>query len=64
MTLHPDTSIEERDPRWARLAMAALLVATALLYLVDLGASGWANTFYSRGLLRTCPRHLNRTSTA
>ncbi|HEY8730253.1 MAG TPA: glycosyltransferase family 39 protein [Acidothermaceae bacterium] len=35
------------DPRWARPALLVLLVATALLYLVDLGASGWANSFYS-----------------
>ena len=30
-----------------RLALAGLLVATAILYLWGLGASGWANTFYS-----------------
>jgi 4-amino-4-deoxy-L-arabinose transferase-like glycosyltransferase len=30
-----------------RAALAALLVATGLLYLWGLGASGWANTFYS-----------------
>jgi 4-amino-4-deoxy-L-arabinose transferase-like glycosyltransferase len=30
-----------------RLALVGLLVATALLYLWGLGASGWANTFYS-----------------
>jgi 4-amino-4-deoxy-L-arabinose transferase-like glycosyltransferase len=30
-----------------RAALAALLVGTALLYLWGLGASGWANTFYS-----------------
>src|SRR3954468_18747676 len=30
-----------------RVALAGLLVATALLYLWGLGASGWANTFYS-----------------
>jgi 4-amino-4-deoxy-L-arabinose transferase-like glycosyltransferase len=30
-----------------RGALAALLVATALLYLWGLGASGWANSFYS-----------------
>ena len=28
-------------------ALLALLVATAVLYLWDLGASGWANSFYS-----------------
>src|SRR3954452_22677133 len=32
---------------WDRVALAGLLVATALLYLWGLGASGWANTFYS-----------------
>ncbi|WP_052336522.1 ArnT family glycosyltransferase [Nocardioides alkalitolerans] len=30
-----------------RLGLAALLVATAALYLADLGASGWANSFYA-----------------
>jgi 4-amino-4-deoxy-L-arabinose transferase-like glycosyltransferase len=35
-------------PRRAdRAALAALLIGTALLYLWGLGASGWANTFYS-----------------
>jgi 4-amino-4-deoxy-L-arabinose transferase-like glycosyltransferase len=36
-----------RDPRWARPALLALLGTTALLYLWGLGASGWANSFYS-----------------
>jgi 4-amino-4-deoxy-L-arabinose transferase-like glycosyltransferase len=36
-----------QDPAWARPALLALLAATALLYVVDLGASGWANAFYS-----------------
>ncbi|RAG84365.1 glycosyl transferase [Streptacidiphilus pinicola] len=35
------------DPRWARPAFLCLLALTALLYLWDLGASGWANQFYS-----------------
>ncbi len=35
------------DPTWARPALLALLAATAVLYLWDLGASGYANTFYS-----------------
>ena len=35
------------DPVWVRPALLALLVATALLYLVGLGRSGWANAFYS-----------------
>ncbi len=37
----------EEDPPWARPALATLLAATALLYLWGLGASGWANSFYS-----------------
>ena len=36
-----------RDPRWVRPALVALLVGTAVLYLWDLGSSGWANTYYS-----------------
>jgi 4-amino-4-deoxy-L-arabinose transferase-like glycosyltransferase len=35
------------DPRWGRPALLALLLGTALLYLWGLGASGWANGFYS-----------------
>lgn len=35
------------DPRWARPALMALLAATAVVYVWDLGASGWANAFYS-----------------
>ncbi|HEY7487827.1 MAG TPA: glycosyltransferase family 39 protein [Streptosporangiaceae bacterium] len=35
------------DPRWARPALLGLLAATALLYVWGLGASGWANSFYS-----------------
>ncbi|HET7035999.1 MAG TPA: glycosyltransferase family 39 protein [Thermomicrobiaceae bacterium] len=33
--------------RWERPALLLLLGATALLYLWQLGASGWANAFYS-----------------
>jgi 4-amino-4-deoxy-L-arabinose transferase-like glycosyltransferase len=36
-----------RDPRWGRPALLGLLGTTALLYLWGLGASGYANTFYS-----------------
>ncbi|MEP7090742.1 MAG: glycosyltransferase family 39 protein [Nocardioidaceae bacterium] len=36
-----------QDAPWVRPALLALLVATAALYLWDLGASGWANSFYS-----------------
>ncbi|NYJ06562.1 glycosyltransferase family 39 protein [Petropleomorpha daqingensis] len=35
------------DPRWVRPSLLGLLAATGLLYLWDLGASGWANAFYS-----------------
>ncbi len=35
------------DPAWVRPALLALLVGTGFLYLWDLGASGWANSFYS-----------------
>ncbi|MFF4473903.1 ArnT family glycosyltransferase [Streptomyces sp. NPDC001599] len=35
------------DPRWVRPALLGLLLATALLYLYNLSASGWANSFYS-----------------
>ena len=35
------------DPRWVRPALLTLLAGTALLYLWDLGASGWSNAFYS-----------------
>jgi 4-amino-4-deoxy-L-arabinose transferase-like glycosyltransferase len=37
----------ERDPRWARPALLALLVLTALLYIVGLSRNGWANDFYA-----------------
>ncbi|BBA98599.1 putative membrane protein [Actinacidiphila reveromycinica] len=35
------------DPTWVRPAFLGLLVATLVLYLYDLGASGYANSFYS-----------------
>jgi 4-amino-4-deoxy-L-arabinose transferase-like glycosyltransferase len=37
----------DRVPRWARPLLLALLAVTAGLYLWDLGASGWANAYYS-----------------
>jgi 4-amino-4-deoxy-L-arabinose transferase-like glycosyltransferase len=43
----PAPAISTVGPRWGGPALLALLTGTALLYLVDLGASGWANTFYS-----------------
>jgi 4-amino-4-deoxy-L-arabinose transferase-like glycosyltransferase len=35
------------NPAWATPAFLGLLAATALLYLWNLGSSGWANAFYS-----------------
>jgi 4-amino-4-deoxy-L-arabinose transferase-like glycosyltransferase len=35
------------DPRWARPALYALLALTALAYVWDLSASGYANSFYA-----------------
>jgi 4-amino-4-deoxy-L-arabinose transferase-like glycosyltransferase len=37
----------ETDPTWVQPLLLTLLGATALLYLVGLGRSGWANAFYS-----------------
>ena len=42
-----DEVVEYQDPRWVKPAVGALLVATAVLYMWGLGASGWANSFYS-----------------
>ncbi|HEY1446591.1 MAG TPA: glycosyltransferase family 39 protein [Acidimicrobiales bacterium] len=38
---------KESDPVWVRPALLGLLIATAFLYLWDLGASGWGNSFYA-----------------
>jgi 4-amino-4-deoxy-L-arabinose transferase-like glycosyltransferase len=35
------------DPAWVWPALITLLVATAILYIWDLSASGWANAYYS-----------------
>src|SRR4051795_10674088 len=40
-----ETGIERA--RWEAPALAGLLVATAVLYLWDLSASGWGNSFYA-----------------
>ena len=34
-------------PRWERPALIALLLITAVAYIWDLSASGWANSFYA-----------------
>jgi len=36
-----------QDPAWVRPTLLLLLVGTGVLYLWGLGASGWANTYYS-----------------
>jgi 4-amino-4-deoxy-L-arabinose transferase-like glycosyltransferase len=43
----PASSDGAARPAWARPALVGLLLATGLLYLWDLGQSGWANSFYS-----------------
>src|SRR3984957_16620885 len=35
------------DPGWARPALIALLLCTAIAYIWDLSASGYANSFYA-----------------
>jgi 4-amino-4-deoxy-L-arabinose transferase-like glycosyltransferase len=42
----PPTARADR-PAWVRPALAVLLVATAVLYLWDLSASGYANEYYA-----------------
>ena len=37
----------DADPSWVRPALLLLLTVTAGLYMWNLGASGWANTYYS-----------------
>ncbi len=44
---YPTLRPRRREPTWARPALYGLLLATAALYLWGLGASGWANSFYS-----------------
>ena len=43
----PRSNRRSGDPRWVRPGLAGLLLVTAVLYLWDLSASGWANAFYS-----------------
>src|SRR5438045_1351430 len=40
-----------QDPAWVRPALVGLLGVTALLYLWNLAASGWANAYYSAAVL-------------
>src|ERR1700722_4893010 len=56
-SLDPTTTVASRalrrpreavgDQRWTRPALIALLLLTAVAYLVDLSASGYANSFYA-----------------
>lgn len=46
-TTAPSLPTIQRRGRVERLALTVLLVATAVLYLWDLGASGWANSYYA-----------------
>ncbi|MGH7686120.1 MAG: glycosyltransferase family 39 protein, partial [Candidatus Dormibacteria bacterium] len=41
------TRVDLRTFNWRRISIVALLALTAALYVWDLGASGWANSFYS-----------------
>jgi 4-amino-4-deoxy-L-arabinose transferase-like glycosyltransferase len=43
----PTRTAKDGDPRWVRPALVALLATTALLYLWDLGSSGYGNSFYA-----------------
>ena len=43
----PSSESSVGDPRWVRPSVVVLLVGTGLLYMWGLGASGWANSFYS-----------------
>ncbi len=45
--VQPATPAPAGDPRWVRPSVAGLLAATGLLYLWDLSANGWANTYYA-----------------
>src|SRR2546423_7640338 len=44
-------TITRSDPAWVRPAFLGLLGATAVLYLWNLAASGWANAYYSAAAL-------------
>ena len=45
--LHSFVRGRQDDAPWERPALVGLLALTAVLYLVNLAASGWANSFYS-----------------
>ncbi|MGV9709775.1 ArnT family glycosyltransferase [Gordonia sp. NPDC003424] len=43
----PDRPKKRRAVRWSPYALTGLLVTTAVLYLWNLSASGWGNSFYA-----------------
>jgi 4-amino-4-deoxy-L-arabinose transferase-like glycosyltransferase len=43
----PESQERRTDPGWARPALIALLLGTAIAYMWDLSASGYANSFYA-----------------
>ena len=47
----PRKTITGSHPAWERPAFLGLLGATAVLYLWNLAASGWANAYYSAAVL-------------
>ncbi|WP_067838055.1 glycosyltransferase family 39 protein [Nocardia lijiangensis] len=46
VSLHRNSNSSKRD-RWEHPALAVLLIGTGVAYLCNLGANGWANSFYS-----------------
>jgi 4-amino-4-deoxy-L-arabinose transferase-like glycosyltransferase len=38
---------QSQDPAWVRPSLIALILGTAALYLANLSASGWGNSFYA-----------------
>lgn len=46
---HPDVAPDDvsPNPRWARPALVALLLATAAFWTIGLSRNGWANEFYA-----------------
>jgi 4-amino-4-deoxy-L-arabinose transferase-like glycosyltransferase len=47
----PRATAALRGPSWTTVSFLGLLAVTAVLYLWGLGASGWANGFYSAAVL-------------
>ncbi|WAC53904.1 glycosyltransferase family 39 protein [Gordonia sp. SL306] len=47
----PDAPASGRNAHvWQRVSLALLLVGTGVLYIVNLSANGWANSFYSAAI--------------